>query len=37
MLGDSSDYAKILRYAEYLQESNDMGDGQITLSAVSGL
>ena len=36
MLGDSSDYAKILRYAEYLQESNDMGDGQITLSAVSG-
>ena len=36
MLSDSSDYAKILRYAEYLQESNDMGDGQIILAAVSG-
>src|SRR5699024_12125670 len=30
MLGDSSDYAKILRYAEYLQESNDMGDRKST-------
>lgn len=36
MLGDTSDYAKILRYAEYLQESNDMGDGQMSLSAVTG-
>ena len=36
MLNDSSDYARILRYAEYLQETNDMGDGQMSFAAVTG-
>lgn len=31
LLNDSSDYAKILRYAKYLEETDDMSDdGQIT-------
>lgn len=36
MLNDNSDYARILRYAEYLQETNDMGDGQMSFAAVTG-
>lgn len=36
MLNDHSDYAKILRYAEYLQETNNMSDGQMTLSSLMG-
>ncbi|MCI8318921.1 MAG: AAA family ATPase [Lachnospiraceae bacterium] len=36
MLSDSSDYAKILRYAEYLQETNNMSDGQMTLTGWMG-
>ena len=34
LLGDSSDFAKILRYAEYLQETNNMADGQMTLATM---
>jgi DNA repair exonuclease SbcCD ATPase subunit len=36
LLGDNSDYAKILRYAEYLQETNSMSDGQMTLTSLMG-
>ena len=36
MLNDHSDYAKILRYAEYLQETNNMSDGQMTLTSLMG-
>ncbi len=36
MLNDNSDYAKILRYAEYLQETNNMSDGQMTLTSLMG-
>lgn len=36
MLGDNSDYAKILRYAEYLQETNNMADGQMTFASLAG-
>lgn len=36
MLSDNSDYAKILRYAEYLQETNNMFDGQMTLTSIMG-
>lgn len=36
MLGDNSDYAKILRYAEYLQETNNMSDGQMTFTGLMG-
>ncbi len=36
MLNDNSDYAKILRYAEYLQETNDMSDGQMSLTGLMG-
>lgn len=36
MLNDNSDYAKILRYAEYLQETNNMSDGQLTLTSLMG-
>lgn len=36
MLSDNSDYAKILRYAEYLQETNNMADGQMTLTGLMG-
>ncbi len=36
MLSDNSDYAKILRYAEYLQETNNMSDGQMTLTSLMG-
>lgn len=36
MLGDNSDYAKILRYAEYLQETNNMSDGQMTFTSLMG-
>ena len=34
MLNDNSDYAKILRYAEYLQETNNMSDGQMTFTSL---
>ncbi len=36
MLDDNSDYAKILRYAEYLQESNHLSDGQMSLTDLMG-
>lgn len=36
MLSDNSDYAKILRYAEYLQETNNMSDGQMTFTNFMG-
>lgn len=36
MLSDNSDYAKILRYAEYLQETNNMSDGQMTFTGFMG-
>ncbi|MDE7433083.1 MAG: hypothetical protein K2N34_14380, partial [Lachnospiraceae bacterium] len=36
MLNDNSDYAKILRYAEYLQETNNMADGQMTFTSFMG-
>lgn len=37
LLNDSSDYAKILRYAKYLQETNNMADeGQMTLTGFMG-
>lgn len=36
MLNDNSDYAKILRYAEYLQETNNMSDGQMTFTSLMG-
>ena len=37
LLNDTSDYAKILRYAKYLQETNHMADeGQMTLTNFMG-
>lgn len=36
MLNDNSDYAKILRYAEYLQETNNMSDGQMVFTGLMG-
>lgn len=36
MLSDNSDYAKILRYAEYLQETNNMADGQMAFTGLMG-
>ena len=36
MLNDTSDYAKILRYAEYLQETNNISDGQMTFTSLMG-
>lgn len=36
MLSDNSDYAKILRYAEYLQDTNNMSDGQMTFTSLMG-
>jgi uncharacterized protein YPO0396 len=36
LLNDNSDYAKILRYAEYLQETNSMSDGQMALTSLMG-
>ena len=36
MLDDNSDYAKILRYAEYLQETNNLSDGQMSLTNLMG-
>lgn len=36
LLNDNSDYARILRYAEYLQETNNMADGQLALTGIMG-
>lgn len=37
LLNDSSDYAKILRYAKYLQETNNMADeGQLSFTSFMG-
>lgn len=36
MLSDNSDYAKILRYAQYLQETNNMSDGQMAFTGLMG-
>lgn len=36
MLGDNSDYAKILRYAEYLQKANNINSDQMMLSGITG-
>ena len=37
LLNDSSDYAKILRYAKYLQETNNIADeGQMTFTSFMG-
>ena len=33
MLTDNSDYAKILKYAEYLKTSNDLFDDQVSMEA----
>lgn len=35
-LNDNSDYAKILRYAEYLQQTGNLADGQIALTKLMG-
>lgn len=36
LLNDNSDYAKILRYAVYLQETNNMLDGQFSFTGLMG-
>lgn len=36
LLDDNSDYAKILRYAEYLQKTNNLSDGQMSLTSLMG-
>lgn len=36
MLNDNSDYAKVLRYAEYLQKTNNMADGQMSFTGFAG-
>ena len=36
MLSDNSDYAKIMRYAQYLQETNNMADGQMAFTGLMG-
>ena len=36
MLSDGSDYARILRYAEYLQDTNNLSDGQMSLTGLWG-
>lgn len=36
MLSDNSDYAKILRYAEYLKETNNISDGQMSFTSLMG-
>lgn len=36
LLDNTSDYAKILRYAQYLQETNNVSDGQMTLTGLMG-
>lgn len=36
LLSDGSDYARILRYAEYLQDTNNMSDGQLSLTSLWG-
>ncbi len=36
LLEDHSDYAKILQYAEYLQKTNNMEDGQMSLTTLFG-
>lgn len=36
LLSDNSDYAKILRYAEYLQETNNMADEQLAFTSLMG-
>lgn len=36
MLSDNSDYAKVLRYAEYLQKTNNMADGQMSFTSLMG-
>ena len=36
LLDDKSDYAKLLRYAEYLQETNNLADGQFSLTGLMG-
>ncbi len=36
MLNDNSDYAKVLRYAEYLQKTNNMDDGQMSFTSFMG-
>lgn len=36
LLDDKSDYAKVLRYAEYLQETNNLADGQFSLTGLMG-
>lgn len=36
MLTDSSDYSKILQYAEYLQDTNNMTDGQLSMTGIMG-
>ena len=35
-LNDNSDYARILRYAEYLQQTGNLADGQIALTKLMG-
>lgn len=35
-LNDNSDYAKILRYAEYLQQTGNLANGQIALTKLMG-
>lgn len=36
LLNDNSDYAKVLRYAEYLQKTNNMADGQMSFTGFVG-
>ncbi len=35
MLADSSDYAKVLRYAQYLQETGTTAEGQMSLAGLT--
>ena len=36
LLDDKSDYAKILRYAEYLKKVNKVDDGQMVFASLYG-
>lgn len=37
LLDNTSDFAKILRYAEYLEKTNDAGDGQVSFTELMGM
>ncbi|MBR0172167.1 MAG: AAA family ATPase [Lachnospiraceae bacterium] len=37
LLDNTGDFAKILRYAEYLEKTNDAGDGQVSFTELLGM